>query len=225
VLDLNGLLVERVSKAKATPEDKAQLKTKKGPIRLPGHYLCWTRPHYQDFLEFIFEHFDVLVWSSAQMKNVEALVNAIMPQFKDRLVDKFDQTHCTTAGKHPDTQFRPLFIKELRQVWDKHSHYSHETTLLVDDSKFKAVLNPKHTAIHPKEWTRHHKTCRELAKGGTLRKFLEELALASKQPDFPGVPHFVSSSNFQTGYSPKELLRENEIASIALDRIKSGIRD
>ncbi|XP_059276764.1 uncharacterized protein LOC132030971 [Lycium ferocissimum] len=44
---------------------------------------------------------------------------------------------------------KPAFFKELKKVWSIHTKYDVSNTLLVDDSPYKAFLNPAHTAIFP----------------------------------------------------------------------------
>ncbi|KOO52758.1 hypothetical protein Ctob_014286 [Chrysochromulina tobinii] len=69
-----------------------------------------------------------------------------------------DQSHCTDAGEaHPDdiSGTRRLMLKELSRLWSMGAWaapFGPSNTLLVDDSPYKVVANPAHTAIHPTEW-------------------------------------------------------------------------
>ena len=73
-----------------------------------------------------------------------------------------DQTDCTdTSVLHPDDTdgSYKLRIKELSKLWADAriqsalgSDYGPSDTILLDDSPYKAVANPEHTALHPKEW-------------------------------------------------------------------------
>ncbi len=67
-------------------------------------------------------------------------------------------------------------------------------TLLIDDSHYKASLNPPHTAIHPAAWDDPEGLAADdaLAPAGRLRAYLESLLLAEGS-----VPDFVAASPFE----------------------------
>ncbi|KAF2313678.1 hypothetical protein GH714_012677 [Hevea brasiliensis] len=125
VLDLNGLLVDIVS---SSP------KNFKPDIRIRGRAI-FTRPFCLDFLNFCFERFEVGIWSSRIKKNMDDVINYVMGDMKHKL----------------------MFCWELRRIWEKHDpelpwekrFYNESDTLLLDDSPYKALLNPAHTAIFP----------------------------------------------------------------------------
>lgn len=225
VLDLNGLLVHRIRRKNLTKEDKAALDAAKVPQPLFAgkHYYCWLRPGCKDFVEFLFSNFDILVWSSARIENVQLLVDLTMESKRSQIVDTFCQEHCEEVGKHPNDKFRPLFIKPLNKVWDKHPQYSQLNTLLLDDSHYKAVLNPPGTSIHPKEWINTLQNDDALHPNGRIRSFLQNLADSAANSSFTGVPKFVTSNTFNTGYDEAEMLRERDIAAQALEEaVKQG---
>lgn len=62
-----------------------------------------------------------------------------------------DLSHCTDTGfKTLENRHKTLVFKELRNIWDKcdpnlpwpKGDYNESNTLLVDDSPYKALLNP-----------------------------------------------------------------------------------
>lgn len=62
-----------------------------------------------------------------------------------------DQSHCTSSGfKTIENRNKPLFLKELKKIWDKEEpnlpwekgEYTASNTLLLDDSPYKALRNP-----------------------------------------------------------------------------------
>lgn len=62
-----------------------------------------------------------------------------------------DQTHCTETGfTTVENRSKPLFLKELKKIWDKEvptlpwekGDYTPSNTLLLDDSPYKALRNP-----------------------------------------------------------------------------------
>jgi hypothetical protein len=66
---------------------------------------------------------------------------------------------------------------------------------LIDDSHYKASLNPDHTAIHPPAWDDPEKLSADdsLAPTGKLRSYLEALLLAEER-----IPAFVQHTPFET---------------------------
>nr|BAC06938.1 hypothetical protein [Oryza sativa Japonica Group]BAD30639.1 hypothetical protein [Oryza sativa Japonica Group] len=69
-----------------------------------------------------------------------------------------DMSKCTGTGfKTLENKNKPLVLKELKKLWNKEDpdlpweqeEFSPSNTLLVDDSPYKALGNPPHTAIFP----------------------------------------------------------------------------
>jgi len=227
VLDLNGLLVQRVHLSEATKaEKKLLLKNLPHGPKKSTKYLAWLRPNIENFLEFVFERYDVIVWSSAKRMNIDGLLNISMsPEQQKYLVDIYDQSYCEEIGLHPTDNQKPLFLKELGKIWSKYPRYNAENTLLIDDSYYKAVKNPPGTAIHPKEWTRVETRDSKLAKGGSIREYLEALYNASKVSSYAGVPDFVETYPFDSGFSKQELDEAFRLASIALEYLEAAKQD
>jgi hypothetical protein len=62
-----------------------------------------------------------------------------------------DQFHCTSPRFNTiENKEKPLFFKELRKLWEKcepdlpweSGEYNEANTLLLDDSPYKALVNP-----------------------------------------------------------------------------------
>lgn len=62
-----------------------------------------------------------------------------------------DQSHCTMTGFNTlENRQKPLVLKELRKLWEKHERdlpwesgdYNESNTLMLDDSPYKALRNP-----------------------------------------------------------------------------------
>lgn len=73
-------------------------------------------------------------------------------------------------------------------------------TLLIDDSHYKASLNPPHTAIHPAAWDDPEGLAADDALGpaGKLRVYLESLLLAETS-----IPEFVAAVPFDAFAAPR----------------------
>ncbi|KAG0263356.1 hypothetical protein BGZ95_003813 [Linnemannia exigua] len=95
VLDLNGTLFYRAknNKRNVTP-----------------------RPHLQAFLDFIFEHCRVMVWSSAQPHSVDAMLSCGFGDRVPRLDRVWTRKHFRLS-EH-DYNKKVLTIKDLEFIWD-----------------------------------------------------------------------------------------------------------
>ncbi|KAJ6835362.1 uncharacterized protein M6B38_331050 [Iris pallida] len=175
VLDLNGLLADIIIDFHNA--HKAQKKISGKSI--------FKRPFCDDFLKFCFEMFDVGVWSSRKGYNVDGVVDFLMRDSKHKLLFCWDQSKCTYTGFNTlENRYKPLVLKELKKLWNKEESdlpwekgdYSPSNTLLVDDSPYKAICNPKHTAIFPQPFRFDDEKDNSLGPGGDLRVYLEGIA-------------------------------------------------
>ncbi|GAB2289725.1 hypothetical protein Dimus_024032 [Dionaea muscipula] len=183
ILDLNGLLADIVLlfSDEFKPDTKISGKA------------VFKRPFCDDFLQFCFERFDVGVWSSRTRRNVDQVVSFLMGSAKEKLIFCWDQSYCTQTGYHTiGNQHKPLLLKELDKLWSKQEpclpwemgDYNESNTLLLDDSPYKALRNPPHTAIFPYPYEHKDIDDRILGPGGNLRIYLERLAAADNVQTF-----------------------------------------
>ncbi|MCL7037224.1 hypothetical protein MKW94_026640 [Papaver nudicaule] len=148
VLDLNGILVDIVSNV----PDGFKADT------FIARKALFKRPFCDDFLKFLFQNFNVGVWSSRTKRNVDSVVDFVLGEMKKNLLFCWDQYHCTDTGYSTlENRQKPLVLKELKKLWNKHDRnlpwekgtYNESNTVLLDDSPYKALRNPPHTAIFP----------------------------------------------------------------------------
>ncbi|MED6220924.1 hypothetical protein PIB30_049474 [Stylosanthes scabra] len=184
ILDINGLLVDIVS---PRPKDhKAD--------RNVGGRALFQRPFYSEFLKFCFERFEVAVWSSRKKKNVQQVLNYLMADMKEKLLFYWDASHCTgTNFISLENKHKKVLFKDLRNVWEKRDpnlpwekgYFNESNTLLLDDSPYKALLNPPHTSVSPLSFSYQNKSDdNSLADGGDLREYLNGLANAESIPNY-----------------------------------------
>ncbi|KAK7295474.1 hypothetical protein RJT34_18383 [Clitoria ternatea] len=185
VLDINGLLADIVS---PPPKYKRADTTIRGKA-------IFKRPFYLEFLSFCFEKFEVGVWSSRTRKNVDSIINYLMGNMKKRLLFCWDLSHCTeTSFKTLENKHKPLVFKDLRKIWEKHDpnlpwekgYFNETNTLLLDDSPYKALLNPPYNSVFPYTFKFHNQRDNSLAAGGDLRKYLDGLANAENMLEYVG---------------------------------------
>uniref|UniRef100_A0A804P7X9 FCP1 homology domain-containing protein n=1 Tax=Zea mays TaxID=4577 RepID=A0A804P7X9_MAIZE len=152
ILDLNGLLVD-------INEDYHNAHMADAKVR---RKLVFRRPYCDDFLNFCALNFELGIWSSRKKENVDSVVNIVMSEFKPHLLFCWDMSKCTFTGhKTLENKHKPLVLKELRKLWNVEEQdlpwevgdYSPSNTLLVDDSPYKALRNPPHTAIFPHSYS------------------------------------------------------------------------
>ncbi|EXB38122.1 hypothetical protein L484_021044 [Morus notabilis] len=156
ILDINGLLADIVS---PPPKDhKADTKI----ARRAGKNRLFMRPACHDFLKFCFERFE-------------------------------DLSQCTATGfRTLENRHKTLVFKELRRLWEKHDpnlpwekgEYNESNTLLLDDSPYKALLNPAYTSVFPHPYKFSDGIDSSLGAGGDLRVYLEELSAAKDVQKF-----------------------------------------
>jgi hypothetical protein len=185
VLDMNGLLVETFHRAEKRPKELP-------PDGKAGkNQFVYKRPFCNQFIEFCFQNFVVGVWSSAQKQNVDKLVDFIFGDLKEKLIFCWYQIDCTDTGlRLPENRRRPFFLKELYKLWNKvkpdlpweEGQYGPFNTLLIDDSPYKALCNPPHTAVFPYPYNAANN--QDDILGGPLQKYLEGLLTVSNVQEY-----------------------------------------
>ncbi|CAI8591949.1 unnamed protein product [Vicia faba] len=177
VLDINGLLADIVSPPPKNVKQDTTISRK----------AVFKRPYYLEFLNFCFERFDVAVWSSRLKKYVDRVVDYLMGDMKQRLIFCWDLSHCTeTSFRTLENRHKPLVFKDLRKIWDNYDpnlpwdkgYYNESNTLLLDDSPYKALLNPPYNSIFPHTYSYENQNDISLAAGGSLRRYLDGVANA-----------------------------------------------
>ena len=152
VIDLNGLLMQR---------SFSPLGTSTSGFRIDqdakvGNFYVYNRPHMKDFLDFLHENFTVGVWSSATEYNARMLVRHLWGKKKEKqLAFVWGQEKCTNVGVFTEPRVKPVFLKELNKLWSHNPEmekFRGTHTVLIDDSPYKAVNNPMHSALHPAEF-------------------------------------------------------------------------
>lgn len=93
-----------------------------------------------------------MLWSSCTRKNLNAAIEACWPELNRAFfLDILSQETCrkadfcladmprSSAGR--DTS-KPIFLKCLMDFWLHHSKFNAKNTMLVDDTRYKSMLNP-----------------------------------------------------------------------------------
>ncbi|MED6140402.1 hypothetical protein PIB30_092804 [Stylosanthes scabra] len=183
VLDINGLLADIVS---PPPKDLI-------PDSIIARRAIFKRPFYLEFLNFCFEKFEVAIWSSRTKKNTDMVTDYLMGSMKHKLLFCWDAFHCTkTSFKTPENKHKPLVFKDLRKIWEKHDpclpwekgYYNESNTLLLDDSPYKALLNPPQNSVFPHTFSFQNRSDNSLGGRGDVREYLDGLANAKSMKKY-----------------------------------------
>lgn len=141
ILDLHGVLVNRVSRAKQKNLFR-QTKQYRSPWRMQKGQGIWLRPFLQKFLEVAMARHEVAVWSSAQTTTVDELLRqvsaeyGISPSLRDNLSFVWSRDQCRLdheRGGHAT-------VKYIGDLWSCNrfrGKYNSSNTLLLDDSPSK----------------------------------------------------------------------------------------
>ncbi|GAV88950.1 NIF domain-containing protein [Cephalotus follicularis] len=225
ILDLNGLLADIVPYAPAIYIPDTWVSGK----------AVFKRPFCDDFMRFCFQRFDVGVWSSrAKYSSIYDMLFHLFCFscvcvwfFFFKVIIVFlmsiytclslqNQSHCTaTSFTTVENKNKRLVLKELRKLWEKlepdlpweKGEYNESNTLLLDDSPYKALRNPAHTAIFPHSYQYRDEKDFSLGPSGDIRKYLEELALADNVQKYveqnPFGQRAITESNPSWGFYSK----------------------
>jgi len=166
ILDLNNVLIDRLYDADRSHDVDHPQATR------VGNFLVWTRPHLQSFLDFLFESFDVAVWSSVKAWNIESLLPLVLGDHQSELKFVWSQDQCQSVD-NPDPEAKaPLFLKNLSEVWNAFPQYDESNTLIIDDSLDKLQHNPDQCCWIPDKWSRDMTEDRQLSDSGSFRQVL-----------------------------------------------------
>lgn len=163
ILDLNGTLLYRPRRGD------------------PTRFI--PRPNVVPFLEYLFAHHCVMVWSSAKPHNVDALLSRLIsPEQRERLVAVWARDTLGLDKQQYDNKVQ--VYKQLHQVWAQVTEQSGEAqdgrwgqhnTVLLDDSKLKASSEPFNLVEVP-EFGKHNLQTEKNVLG-QVREFLEVLKM------------------------------------------------
>ena len=98
---------------------------------MDGYYIVFERPNLQSFLDYVFENFNVSVWTAASKDYALFIIEKIILCDKpERKLDWiFFSYHCDISKKITK------HTKDLSMLWDiyKIDNYEKDNTLIIDD--------------------------------------------------------------------------------------------
>lgn len=131
ILDLDQTLISAEA-IDNFDHDKFKSKTKKfKKVQMENYYHVFERPHLQKFLDFLFEHFNVSIWTAASKDYALFIIEKVVLAGKrNRKIDYiFFSYHCNASEKHKRG------TKDLSMIWDiyKLPGYDKSNTVILDD--------------------------------------------------------------------------------------------
>jgi len=113
---------------------------------MDGYYIIFERPHVQEFLDWLFENYNVSVWTAASKDYALFVIEKIVLKNPDRKLDWiFSSYHCDISKKKYSKS------KQLSLVFDhfKLDGYNKNNTIIIDDLKEVSDCQPNNS-IHIK---------------------------------------------------------------------------
>jgi TFIIF-interacting CTD phosphatase-like protein len=113
-----------------------------------GYYRIFQRPHLREFMEYLFQNFDVTVWTAASKDYALFIIdNILLPKEwrgEYRLKMFFYDDHCD----HSQKMYSPDSPKDLRYLYH-FSGYHPCNTIIIDDLYDVYKANPKNIIRAP----------------------------------------------------------------------------
>jgi len=208
VLDINGVLIERIHRTNM--HTFPSVKSSQNFIT-PNGYFVFVRPNIKPFFDFLFDTYDVAIWSSMNPTNTHTIINKLFTKSQRDLIKfVFTQENCKVENNIGD--IKPTFYKIFNYtIPELYSYYN--KTILIDDSPIKCLYNKKFTSIHPKTFN-HKKFDDELL---FLIKYLQSILHMVEYTNDYCIPKYIETYKYSD-------LRENKDNTYLLPVVKSRKR-
>lgn len=137
ILDIDETLLSAIP---TEDIDFEKIKNKVNKVKyepMEGYYILFLRPHLEKFLDFLFENFNVSIWTAASKDYALYVIDKIIlngnPKRKIDYI--FFSYHCNASKKLKKS------TKDLSMLWDvyKIKGYNKDNTIIIDD--YKEVYN------------------------------------------------------------------------------------
>lgn len=131
VLDLDATLICSVEPHKVNKEKKKYSKLESA--NMDDYYVVFERPYLDQFLDYIFKHYNVSIWTAASKDYAIFIIDKILLKNKtDRKLDWiFTSYHTKISEKKVDHSKSLKLLKELYKLDD----YTLDNTIILDDNE------------------------------------------------------------------------------------------
>ena len=136
-LDLDNTIIsaEAIEDFPFTKKDILHKVCKFTFYNMDGYYLVFERPHLQQFLDYLFENFNVSVWTAASKDYALFIVDKIILKKKNR---KLNYVFWNYHGKISKKKYKTISNgdpKNLKLLWEhfKLEGINADNTIIIDD--------------------------------------------------------------------------------------------
>jgi TFIIF-interacting CTD phosphatase-like protein len=145
ILDLDETVISAVPSENAKEsKELVPSKTKHFSLHdMDGYYVVFERPNLQKFLDYIFEHFNVSVWTAATKEYALFIIDKIILRKNRKLDFIFFSYHCSWSKKIGKG------TKDLSLLWKKYNipNYNENNTLIIDDYDHVSEIQPNNCLV------------------------------------------------------------------------------
>ncbi|KAJ3196466.1 hypothetical protein HK101_008873 [Irineochytrium annulatum] len=225
VLDLNGTLMHRISKAADKNSSNANPFCPKHPDGTVNGKKIYQRPFLDYFINRLFDQFHVGAWTSATPKNALPLATFLMKDRAQDLLFVWDRTRCDFVKGNKT-------VKDLRKIWqdpwiNRDNIWGPMNTILLDDSIYKSSSTPANLLLLPTFTVSDSEyDCKDDTALLSVLSYLEDIA---RRPDIPANPHALPSflkqtPLYQISSSPRSdvHLVDNDGGEVDVDAVSDG---
>lgn len=140
VLDIDNTLISTVPKTFVSITEQNEQ-----AIPLPyityddiSEMIIYPRPHLQDFLDFVFEHYNISIFTAAESNYAYYIIRTLMLQDKPNRKIDFIMTYPHYSNCY-DLHGK---FKYIDYITCKFISYTRHNTKILDDSELVAISNP-----------------------------------------------------------------------------------
>lgn len=199
---------------------KSKLTNNKSPFRfeiMEDYYIIFQRPHLQEFLDYIFNNFNVSVWTAASKDYALFIIkNFILIKPNRKLDYMFYSYHCSFSKKLGKGS------KDLSLLRNKYKlkNYNKYNTIIIDDYSEVFKTQPKN-CIPAIEFSIFSYDMSEDTFLKDIIPILEEYKNSDYIPE-KSIKNFIEKNKKITS---SKKLNEDNISEISIDSVKSNLTD
>jgi hypothetical protein len=177
LLDLDNTIIYSIPCEKLPKNTNSHLHSMKY-YKMDEDYYVFERPGLQTFLDWLFQNYNISVWSAASPDYVEFIVKNIIEKNKRKIEYVLNSENCENCQKI----FGDKHIKNLSMLWDIHDikGYGPYNTLIIDDLKMVCKVQP-HNSVQIKSFNTNHKNSKKDNELKKIKKQLEKISLHFKK--------------------------------------------
>jgi TFIIF-interacting CTD phosphatase-like protein len=129
LLDLDETLISAIPLDEFDPSEYQDRMKKFKHHNMDNVYLVFERPHVQEFLDYLFKHYNVSVWTAATKSYALFIIDNVVLQKPGRKLDFIMYSdHCEIS------EYKSKCSKQLNELFHLNG-YNYSNTVIVDDNE------------------------------------------------------------------------------------------